>query len=118
MMVLKKIVADKNLIAYCGLYCGACKKYLKGRCSGCHQNEGATWCKVRNCCIENSYLSCADCKEFSNQSKCKMFNNFISKVFALIFRSDRQACIDLIKEKGYEHYAQKMISTEEMVIKR
>lgn len=117
-MVLKKIVADKSLIAYCGLYCGACKKYLKGKCLGCHQNEEASWCKVRNCCMENSYLSCADCKDFLDQNECKMFNNFISKVFAFIFRSDRKACIDLIKEKGYGEYAHKMTSKEEMTIKR
>ena len=34
---LKPIVADKNLIAYCGLYCGACRSYLKGSCPGCQE---------------------------------------------------------------------------------
>jgi hypothetical protein len=26
---MKEIVPDTNLIAYCGLYCGSCKSYLK-----------------------------------------------------------------------------------------
>jgi hypothetical protein len=26
---MKEIVADSKLVAYCGLYCGACKSYLK-----------------------------------------------------------------------------------------
>jgi len=36
---LKPIVADKNLIAYCGLYCGACLSYLKGRQSNAHKGK-------------------------------------------------------------------------------
>lgn len=24
-----EIISDKNLIAYCGLYCGACRSYLQ-----------------------------------------------------------------------------------------
>lgn len=40
---MKEIEADKNLIAACGLYCGACRKYLSAKCYGCHNNEKATW---------------------------------------------------------------------------
>ena len=43
---MKEIVADTNLIGYCGLYCGACKRYLKDKCPGCHKNEKAAWCKT------------------------------------------------------------------------
>ena len=50
-----------ELVARCGLYCGACGSYLKGRCPGCRENVKATWCKVRACCGEHSYASCADC---------------------------------------------------------
>jgi hypothetical protein len=99
---------DKNLIAFCGLYCGGCKIYKKGKCPGCRKNEKASWCKVRKCCLESGKLSCADCREFATASECKKFNNIFSKFFALVFRSNRQACIDRIKEKGYENYAQEM----------
>jgi hypothetical protein len=36
---MKQIIADKNLVAYCGLYCGACNKYLDGKCPGCQKNK-------------------------------------------------------------------------------
>ncbi len=40
--------------------------------------------------------------------ECKFFNNFIARMFGLIFRSDRNACIALIKEKGYQSFAEYM----------
>jgi hypothetical protein len=46
---MKTVVADAGLVGYCALYCGACGSYLKDRCPGCHENQRATWCKVREC---------------------------------------------------------------------
>ena len=46
---MKNIESDKELIAACGLYCGACRKYLAERCPGCRLNEKAAWCKIRSC---------------------------------------------------------------------
>ena len=108
----------KGVVAYCGLYCGACKSYMKGKCPGCFENEKAAWCKVRNCCIENSYGSCADCQIVSDLKECKKLNNLISKLFALIFRSNRLACLALIKEIGYDEYAGEMAKKGIMSIKR
>jgi len=105
---MKAIVAEFQLIAFCGLYCGACKRYLQEKCPGCQGNVKASWCKIRTCCLGNGYSSCADCKEFSNPNDCKKFNNLISKFFGFIFKSDRAACIDLIKEVGNATYAEKM----------
>jgi len=105
---MKEIVNDKNLIAYCGLYCGACPKYLKGKCPGCKENQKAGWCKVRTCCMESSYHSCADCSDYNNVNDCKKYNNFMAKLFALIFRSNHKACIDYIKSNGYEAFSAKM----------
>jgi hypothetical protein len=115
---MKPIVADKSLVAFCGLYCGTCKKYLSGSCPGCHDNEKASWCKVRSCCIEHGYSSCADCTEFTNPMDCKKFNNFFSKLFAIIFKSDRAACIAKIKESGYEDYAGFMASNKLQSIRK
>ena len=28
----KEVKTDKELIAYCGLYCGACGKYMNDKC--------------------------------------------------------------------------------------
>jgi len=115
---MKEIVADKALIAYCGLYCGACRKYLKGSCPGCRENNKASWCKIRSCNLEHGYSSCADCKDFANPMDCKKFNNFISKIFALIFKSDRAACIEKIKEAGYEGFAKYMAENKLQSVKR
>lgn len=114
---MKEIIADKNLIARCGLYCGACKKYLKGSCNGCNENHKATWCKVRSCCAENNFKSCADCTTFENVRDCKKHNNFISKIFALIFSSNRAAGIDMIKREGYENFARYMADSGLQTIK-
>lgn len=113
----KEIVADKNMVAYCGLYCGACRSYLSGRCPGCKENVKASWCKIRQCCIENKYLSCAHCTEL-NLSDCRKYNNFISKVMGVIFNSDRKACIERIAEKGYDSFAAEMASMGLQTIKR
>lgn len=113
-----EITNNPKLIAYCGLYCAACGSYAKGKCPGCQQNAKATWCKVRSCNMEHGYSSCADCKEFVNPMDCKKFNNPVSKIFALVFRSDRAASIQLLKEKGYDGYAAYMTGNKLQVIKR
>jgi hypothetical protein len=115
---MKQIIADRNLVAYCGLYCGACRKYLNDSCPGCHENNKAGWCKIRACNIMNNYNSCADCKEFADPMECGKFNNFFSKIFALIFKSDRAACIAKIKSGGYEEYAAFMADQKLQSIKR
>ena len=112
-----KIVADSNLIAFCGLYCGSCKSYLNGKCPGCRDNVKATWCKIRECCQENNLKSCADCNSVELM-ECKKFNNFISKAFGYIFNSDRPACIYRIRETGYDDYAIEMAVSRRQTIKR
>lgn len=111
-------MADKNLIAYCGLYCGQCKKYLTKKCSGCRANAKLTWCKIRACCMDNKYFSCADCTNFRTANDCKKFNNIFSKFFALVFKSDRNACIERIKQVGPEKYAEEMNEKKEMTVKK
>jgi len=113
----KEIVADKSLIAFCGLYCGACRSYLKGKCPGCKDNVNATWCKVRQCCMENKFQSCADCTTIELMA-CKKYNNFISKAFGYIFNSDRSACINRIMEIGYADFADEMANNKRQTIKR
>lgn len=112
----KQIEVNEELVAYCGLYCGACRQYLKDACLGCHKNEKATWCKIRTCCISNGYHSCADCS--INVADCKKFTNFISKVFSFIFNSNRKACIERIKLIGREAYAKEMAESRMQTIRR
>jgi hypothetical protein len=40
--------------------------------------------------------------------QCRKFNNFVSKIFAVLFKSDRSGCIRQIKEKGMEKHAEIM----------
>ena len=115
---MKEVQSNPDLVAYCGLYCGACRSYLREKCPGCHENEKAGWCKIRVCCIDNQYLSCADCKDYDNPQDCKQFGNFMAKLFSLIFRSNRPACIHQIKELGIQGHADNMAETKRQSIKR
>ena len=115
---MKPVIADANLVAYCGLYCGACGAYRRGRCPGCHDNHKATWCKVRTCCLEGDYSSCAQCQTISDPRDCRKFNNIVSKLFGLIFRSNRQACIMQIRERGLQAHADLMASCQMQTIRR
>lgn len=112
----KELIADKALIAFCGLYCGACPSYLKGKCPGCKDNVRATWCKVRLCCLENDLQSCADCK--SKLMECNKFNNPFASIIGFLLNSDRKACIEKIKEKGYDDFAVEMTNNKTQTIKR
>ncbi len=105
---MKEIVVDTDLVAYCGLYCGACPRLRKGRCPGCHDNEKAGWCKIRSCCLENGYTSCADCTHYDDPRQCKKFHNFVSRAIGFILRSDRRACIVQIRELGAQGHAKAM----------
>lgn len=111
--------SDPNsaLVACCGLYCGNCKRYTNGKCPGCRENEKASWCKARKCCIENGYRSCADCMT-SKPEDCPKFSNWVSSVFEFVFRSDRPASIRYIREYGPENYAARMCASKQMVFKK
>ncbi|HEX2937165.1 MAG TPA: DUF3795 domain-containing protein [Bacteroidales bacterium] len=105
-------------ISFCGLYCAGCRSYIKGKCPGCEGNTKATWCKIRTCCMDKGIKSCADCIEYSKPMDCKKFNNFVSRMFALVFRSDRAASIEMIKKIGYDGYAQYCTENKIMVIRK
>jgi hypothetical protein len=115
---MKDAVKDVNLVAFCGLYCGACRAYLKDHCPGCKENTKAAWCKIRTCCIESKYASCADCMDFTDVNDCKKFNNIISNTFALVFRSNRKACIEQIRSKGKVKHAEIMTAAGSHSLRR
>jgi len=109
--------ANVALVAFCGLYCGACRKLVNGKCPGCAKNIKASWCKVRTCNIERGQKSCAECTTSSHR-QCKHMNNMIAKTFALVFNSDRNACIDRIKNVGLDQFAFEMHESGKPSIKR
>jgi hypothetical protein len=115
---MREIVANKNLVAYCGLYCGACRSYLKDRCPGCHENTKAKWCTVRSCCAEHLYASCADCEDHSDPNTCGLFNNVMSTAIGFVLNSNRQASVLQIRKVGLEGHAAIMTERKSQTLPR
>ena len=95
-------------IAACGLF-AELPQFGKEVLSGCRPNEKASWCKVRACCIEHGWQSCAECTLMPPQT-CQKFDNFIAKVFQVVFRSDRRGCVERIREVGTAFAAEMRLS--------
>jgi hypothetical protein len=108
---------ETNNVAYCGLYCRNCGKYKKGKCPGCQKNEKAAWCKIRKCCMEHDYATCADCKDMTPR-QCKNYNNIFAKFFEIVFKSDRKGAVEYIKIHGAESYIRLMDEKQSMVLKK
>ena len=109
---------DPYLVAFCGLYCGECSQYKRGKCPGCAENVKASWCKIRTCCQQNGYATCAACSQFASVRECGKFDNFVSRLFGLIFRSNRPANIARIKAIGVKAYANEMALRGRQSIRR
>jgi hypothetical protein len=99
-------MADNNLAAACGLFCGACE-HLGLKCRGCGQQKGKPFwtarmkvegCPIYSCCVDKKHLEhCGLCDELP----CKTFNELRDPSLsddesqkALVARQD-----DLIKRK-------------------
>ncbi len=115
---MRTVVEDKNLVAKCGLYCGACPRYLKEKCDGCAANQKASWCSLRTCCMDKEIPSCADCSDFDDVMQCRKYNSLMAKIFGFIFNSDRQACIGRIRETGYDKFVHDMAASSKMTVRR
>jgi len=93
------------ILAYCGLVCSQCGMYRKEKCRGCHSDKPMyAKCKIKACAKERNYTSCAECVDFENLKDCKKLNNFISKIFGLIFRSDRIGNLYRIRKIGLDKF--------------
>lgn len=115
---MQPVRVDARLVACCGLYCGACRAFRRGRCPGCRENTRATWCKLRTCCVRQQYSSCAECVEHPDPRTCRRFNNLISQLFGLVFRSDRAACILQIRRLGLLGHAETMTALQRHSLRR
>lgn len=121
-------INSTELIAACGLYCGACKRYKRGKCPGCQKldgdatglrqplTKGIQRCSIRKCSHKHAFRTCAECD--TDVKVCKHYNTFISRLASYLFNSDRAACIRYIKHNGEERYAEKMSWDEQMTIRR
>jgi hypothetical protein len=98
-----------SLISYCGFYCAACPKYLKGDCQGCKGDSpkcavGYKACKVRPCCIENGFSSCAECDKHESVKDCKLYNPFMIRFGQFMTQTNRGKGIEMIKEKDEQEF--------------
>lgn len=88
-------------LAYCGLVCSSCGAKRSGKCQGCHSPKPMhSRCLVKKCAMEKGLVCCADCRDFGNLRECRKLNNWISKLFGLIFRSDRIGNLETIRDVG------------------
>lgn len=88
-------------VAVCGLFCGNCGKFRRGRCEGCAVQAGFSRCRIRTCALERGFATCAECEEMET---CGILNNFISKLFGFVFRTDRMASLRMIRGEGMERF--------------
>jgi hypothetical protein len=113
---------NEHNISYCGFYCNACPLLIKGKCKGCKGNTpdcavGYNACKVRPCCIENGYSTCAECKKYESVRDCKKFNPFMIRFGEFISRTKRTKGIEMIKEKGEQAFVDFMKEKNWVTIK-
>jgi hypothetical protein len=97
--------ANEQLIAYCGLYCGACPSFTSGKCDGCRSDSAKSAvkykkCPVKPCCAENGLFTCADCTECTSVKECKKYNPLLLRIVSRLEGSDRSKAVEMIKAKG------------------
>jgi hypothetical protein len=120
-MITKYDKTDKNcnLVSYCGLYCGVCKKYINELCKGCKDKETPKWCKVKPCNENKKTDSCSECDEIDNFKNCKRLYPVSYKIGEIITGLSREAGLNMIKNKGKVKFAEFMINVNKtLCIKR
>ncbi len=119
---MKENNSNTSMISYCGFYCASCPKFKKGQCEGCKGDNpkcavGYKACKVKPCCTENEYRSCADCDKFESVKNCKIYNPFLIKFGQFLTRTNRRKGIEMIKEKGEEEFVNFMTDKDWVTFK-
>lgn len=69
---------DKEMIAFCGTYCGICKWKDKIGCKGCRTQGGDMFwgeCDKAKCCIEKAFAHCGECADVPCQMLRDLFND-------------------------------------------
>jgi hypothetical protein len=102
---LSKLTPDKSDqydIAYCGIYCAACKGRLEGvaktgkKCKCCTNPAMKSKCAVFNCARAKKVANCGLCPDFES---CEILKNHHAK--ALYRQVARTTCLK-IRERGIE----------------
>ena len=101
---------NEQFIAYCGLYCKACPSFISGKCDGCRSNSAKSavlykQCKVKPCCNENKFFTCADCTIHESTKDCKKYNPLLLKIASWIESTDRSKAIEMLQKEGRAAFA-------------
>ncbi len=102
-------------IAPCGLFCSNCRKFEQGRCAGCQVEAPFAGCPVRKCVVAKGLITCAECPDFPSGRdfrECPKLNNFLSKLMAVVFRSDRPGALAMLRDQGRDVYLQDKRTTK------
>lgn len=115
-----------ELIAFCGLYCGACSfkmAYMENDrkhidympsiydkfkndpleyCPGCRLENKCGECKIRDCAIEHKYDHCGECPDFP----CEKITGFIND--GKPHHSEAIGNLNLLNEIGEENWLKRM----------
>ena len=93
-------------IGCCGAYCRTCPEFRKSRCRGCklgyvigERDIKKARCKIKVCCIEKGFNSCADCPELESCTTIQAFLNHKGYKY----RKYKEA-IDFIVANGYDKF--------------
>jgi len=80
MVKIEELLANENLIAPCGLYCGECLGFQDGKCGGCVSRKGlclkySKICKIYECCVlKGKHRFCNECAIFPCEKIDAFFN--------------------------------------------
>ncbi|MFO8018201.1 MAG: DUF3795 domain-containing protein [Promethearchaeia archaeon] len=98
-------------VSYCGIYCGACPAFHRGRCKGCRSTENKTERKgscgygIRSCCEKKRLDYCGQCKDFP----CSKINKLIKSQKGrkeYDYRHNIPANFRMINKKGLDGWLQ------------
>lgn len=97
---------EENYLGCCGAFCGTCKVFKDNICKGCKlgYKEGMrditkAKCKIKVCCLNHNFETCADCEKLSI---CEIINSFYQKN-GYKYKKYREA-IYYIKSNGYKPF--------------
>ena len=93
-------------IGCCGAYCRTCPEFRNTKCRGCKigYTDGGrdikkAKCKMKVCCIEKGFHSCADCDSYST---CPIIQGFYRKK-SYKYKKYEEATL-YIRENGYSNF--------------
>uniref|UniRef100_UPI003FF11CED DUF3795 domain-containing protein n=1 Tax=Candidatus Fimivicinus sp. TaxID=3056640 RepID=UPI003FF11CED len=69
---------DKEMIAFCGTYCGICEWKDRIGCKGCKTQGGDMFwgeCDKAKCCIGRGFTHCGECADMPCQMLLKLFDD-------------------------------------------